>query len=86
LGQTPGAEFTIQKGEGSAENSNYWGTYSSMTVDPVDECTFWYVNEYETGNQSGKEILWATTIANFKMSDCSADTKNKNTAHIGPVQ
>ena len=23
-----------------------WGDYTSMNVDPVDDCTFWYVNEY----------------------------------------
>ena len=26
--------------------SNRWGDYSAMTVDPVDDCTFWYTNEY----------------------------------------
>ena len=23
-----------------------WGDYTSMNVDPVDDCTFWYINEY----------------------------------------
>lgn len=23
-----------------------WGDYSSLNVDPVDDCTFWYTNEY----------------------------------------
>src|SRR5229473_783520 len=23
-----------------------WGDYSSMTLDPTDDCTFWYTNEY----------------------------------------
>ena len=25
-----------------------WGDYTSLNVDPVDDCTFWYVNEYYT--------------------------------------
>ena len=23
-----------------------WGDYSSMSVDPTDDCTFWYTNQY----------------------------------------
>jgi hypothetical protein len=42
-----------------------WGTYSSMTVDPVDDCTFWYVNEYWPTTAS-----WSTRIANFKVPGC----------------
>ena len=26
--------------------SGRWGDYSSMNVDPVDDCTFWYTAEY----------------------------------------
>ena len=25
-----------------------WGDYTSMNIDPTDDCTFWYVNEYYT--------------------------------------
>ena len=25
---------------------NRWGDYSALTVDPVDDCTFWYTQEY----------------------------------------
>lgn len=64
-------ELTIQTGGGSQENNTYWGTYTSMTVDPVDECTFWYVNEYQPSNESGKSINWYTTIANFQVTGCS---------------
>jgi hypothetical protein len=48
-----------------------WGDYSSMNIDPTDDCTFWYVNEYyET---SGTPILtapWRTRIASFKLPGC----------------
>ncbi len=42
-----------------------WGSYSSMTVDPADDCTFWYVNEYWPTISN-----WATRIANFKIPGC----------------
>jgi hypothetical protein len=61
-GNSEGEEITPTTGNGA------WGTYSSMTVDPEDDCTFWYVNEYwPSGNAS-----WATRIAYFKMPTCPA--------------
>lgn len=46
-----------------------WGDYSSMTIDPVDDCTFWYTNEYlkRRGN-----FNWSTYIAHFKMTGCTS--------------
>jgi hypothetical protein len=38
-----------------------------MTVDPVDDCTFWYTNEYLKAN--GK-FNWSTRIASFKFPGC----------------
>jgi len=44
---------------GTANNSNSrWGDYTSMSIDPVDDCTFWYVNQYYTFAGS-----WKTQIA-----------------------
>src|ERR1044072_9519587 len=40
-------EATLFAGTGSQTGtSNRWGDYSDLTVDPVDDCTFWYTNEY----------------------------------------
>jgi uncharacterized repeat protein (TIGR01451 family) len=49
--------------------SNRWGDYSDLTVDPVDDCTFWYTTEYysTTGTFS-----WRTRIGNFKFPSCTA--------------
>ncbi len=46
-----------------------WGDYSAMTVDPADDCTFWYTNEYipTTG-----EFNWNTRIGSFKFPGCVA--------------
>ena len=42
-------EGTIINGTGVQTTTNSrWGDYTSMNVDPVDDCTFWYVNEYYT--------------------------------------
>ena len=31
---------------GSQPNLERWGDYSSMRIDPIDNCTFWYTTEY----------------------------------------
>ena len=47
---------------------NRWGDYSDMTVDPTDDCTFWYTNEY---NGSGG-WNWSTRIGSFKFPAAAA--------------
>ena len=44
-----------------------WGDYSSMTIDPVDDCTFFYTNEYL---KSSGVFNWSTLIASFKFPSC----------------
>jgi hypothetical protein len=62
------AESTIINGAGSQlKNLNRWGDYSSMSVDPVDDCTFWYTNEYLKANGT---FNWSTWIASFKFPNC----------------
>ena len=48
LGQMTQGEGTNVVGTGSQTGPNLsrWGDYTSMTVDPLDDCTFHYVNEY----------------------------------------
>ncbi len=46
-----------------------WGDYSSMTVDPTDDCTFWYTNEYYPVTGS---FAWSTRIGSFKFDSCTA--------------
>jgi hypothetical protein len=66
------AESTIKTGTGSQlSNLNRWGDYSSMSVDPVDDCTFWYTNEYLKANGT---FNWSTWIASFKFSGCGSTT------------
>jgi Abnormal spindle-like microcephaly-assoc'd, ASPM-SPD-2-Hydin len=63
-------EITLYDGAADLENTWHWGSYDSMTVDPVDGCTFWYVNEYYPQNQTGSAINWHTRIANFQAPGC----------------
>jgi hypothetical protein len=67
----PPIEFTLYDGTADQENTWHWGSYDSMTVDPVDGCTFWYVNEYYPVNQTGTLINWHTRIANFQLPGCA---------------
>ena len=49
LGQMTLGEGTIIDGSGVQRTTNSrWGDYTDITVDPTDDCTFWYVNEYYT--------------------------------------
>ncbi len=74
-GSTAPSELTFYNGSGDEENSTFWGDYSSMTVDPVDDCTFWYVNEYLGANQVGSGVtIWQTRISNFKAPTCGTAT------------
>ena len=61
------SEALIQGGQGSQTNLNRWGDYSSISIDPSDNCTFWYTTEYLPANGS---FNWRTRIASFKFSGC----------------
>ena len=65
-GQMPQTEQTLINGTGSQTVTNRWGDYSTMTVDPTDDCTFWYTTEYyaTTGGN------WQTRIGSFKFPSC----------------
>lgn len=55
-------EATLFAGSASQTGVNRWGDYSALSVDPTDDCTFWYVNEYSTGGWN-----WRTRIGSFRM-------------------
>ncbi|HEV2250187.1 MAG TPA: hypothetical protein VGT60_06755 [Candidatus Limnocylindria bacterium] len=61
-------EATLQAGGGSQTGSLHrWGDYSSMAVDPADDCTFWYTTEYLKANGS---FNWSTRLSSFKFPSC----------------
>jgi hypothetical protein len=59
-------EAHLYDGVGSQTGSgNRWGDYSSLTIDPVDDTTFWYTNEYYSSTAS---YNWRTRIGSFKLA------------------
>ena len=46
-----------------------WGDYSDLTVDPADDCTFWYTNQYQAVNGS---FNWHTRIGRFTVPPCDS--------------
>jgi hypothetical protein len=72
LGDLSLGEGTLIDGTGIQRSiNNRWGDYSSLNVDPTDDCTFWYVNEYYTAaGQASSVAGWQTRIASFKLPGC----------------
>jgi hypothetical protein len=61
------AESVIMSGAGSQTRTSRWGDYSAMSIDPIDDCTFWYTNEYL---QTTGQYNWSTRVASFKFPGC----------------
>jgi len=67
-------ETHLFDGGGSQTGSgNRWGDYSDLTIDPVDDCTFWYTQEYYSANGS---FSWKTRIGSFKFAGCGGGGGN----------
>ena len=74
LGQMTLGEGTIIDGTGiQRSTNNRWGDYTSLNLDPSDDCTMWYANEYYTAaGQASSVAGWNTRIASFKLPGCFA--------------
>lgn len=70
LGEMTQGEGSIVVGAGAQKDgAARWGDYSSMNIDPVDDCTFWYTQEYYPATSQRN---WHTRIASFRFPNCSA--------------
>lgn len=70
LGTMGQGEGTIVAGFGAQSGGlSRYGDYSSMNVDPLDDCTFWYTQEYIGAMGS---FNWRTRVGSFKFSTCGA--------------
>src|SRR3954462_10842328 len=58
-----------QHGELFAPSFGRWGDYSGLTVDPTDDCTFWYTTEYYASVDEATGV-WHTRIGSFKFPQC----------------
>ncbi|HZX29659.1 MAG TPA: hypothetical protein VFF16_21475 [Telluria sp.] len=61
-------EGTIINGTGvQIDTFHRWGDYSALAADPVDDCTFWYTNQYIAASGS---FNWHSRIASFAFKNC----------------
>jgi hypothetical protein len=83
LGSMTQGEGVIVNGSGSQTATlSRWGDYTSMAVDPTDDCTFWYANEYLAGNGT---FNWHTRIGSFKFAGCGSTTASDFSIAASPA-
>ncbi len=70
LGEMTIKEYQFADGLNWASTFTRWGDYGSVSVDPQDERTMWYVGEYM---QSGGGALWGTKIVAVQLQKDSID-------------
>ena len=71
LGTMPGGEQVMVAGSDVQVNSfNRWGDYSSMSVDPADDCTFWYTQEFQQNDDTRQDFDFKTIIGAFALPGC----------------
>jgi hypothetical protein len=68
LGRMEAPKLIIAGGGVQTNSFNRWGDYSSMAIDPSDDCTFWYTQEYYKVTGSFK---FNTRLASFKFTGCN---------------
>ncbi len=68
LGTLPMVENTLVAGSGYQTGARRWGDYSALVVDPADDCTFWYTQEYYA---NVSPIGWQTRIGSFRLDGCT---------------
>ena len=65
---TLGAEVNLFTGTGvQTTGLARWGDYSTLSVDPTDDCTMWFTTEYLAANGTWN---WHTRISSFKLGSC----------------
>jgi subtilase family serine protease len=82
-GTLPQQEASLAAGGGpQTDRSGRWGDYSALTVDPTDDCTFWYTHEYYAA-RSG--IGWRTRVGTFRFPSCTSDEVRVTISAIVPT-
>src|SRR5262249_47498385 len=76
-GDPPGelrSERSVVEGGGSETvdpaHRARWGDYSSLRLDPADDCVFWYTSQYFKTNGDAKN--WDTMINSFRFPTCGS--------------
>ena len=77
------AENSIKVGGGSQTGGlTRWGDYSAMTIDPTDDCMFFYTTEYL---KSSGSFNWSTQIASFRFPNCTGAPPVLTTISVAPA-
>lgn len=69
LGLMTVKEFRLEEGVATIISGGRFGDYSQMSVDPVDNTTFWFTGEYGGGGAFGTK----TRIAAFELDKAAVD-------------
>jgi hypothetical protein len=67
---TLASEISLIDGGGVQHDDVDFGDYSQMTIDPTDDCTFWYTGTYYPLTSTPND--WHTRIGSFRFADCAA--------------
>ncbi len=68
VGKMESAALVVKGAGVQKSSSNRWGDYSSMAIDPIDDCTFWYAQEYYKTTGS---FNFDTRLASFRFKTCT---------------
>jgi hypothetical protein len=61
-------ESVLADGKAAQTNSLRWEDYTTLALDPSDDCTFWYVGDYlKAGDDS-----YSTRIGSWRLPGCGA--------------
>jgi len=69
-GQLTFHETVLASGEASQKNQMRWEDYTTTAMDPVDDCTFWYVGDYLRKG----EASYSSRIGAFRLPGCREGT------------
>jgi hypothetical protein len=65
-GQLTLRETILATGEAAQSNTLRWEDYTQTAIDPVDDCTIWYVGDYFRRDATS----YSTRIGAFRLGQC----------------
>ena len=83
LGTLSTGEGTLFAGSGSQTGTlSRWGDYASMSIDPSDDCTFWFASEYLAASGT---FNWHTRLGQFSLPSCTSTVVRDFTIATSPT-
>jgi len=69
LGKMESSKIAVKGSAVQKNGGSRWGDYSAMQIDPADDCTFWYTQEYYNKKHAG-DANWSTYVVAFEFNAC----------------